>query len=302
MPCMSSVSGAAPSHSHTVIPSTFDRIGTFNSLDSPYLIADMRALVTHRQLLQDFAMRELRSRYKGSALGFWRNFAIPLLQLGVFYLLFGVLLRQRPTTSTGEQNYAVFLFVGLLPWTFFANSLGAGASSIVANGAIVKKVRLPLQLLPAASVLSSLANFLLSLIVLFAVLAIFGPRHPEGLIYLPLLVVVQIVMNLGFAYLLAAANVFFRDVQHILGILLTAWYFLTPVLFPVAIVADRPTERELLYLNPMTSVIVAYQRALLDGLPPEWERLLYSTVVALVLFVLGFWYFRRSKDTFEEAL
>ncbi len=262
----------------------------------------MRALVTHRQLLQDFAWRELRSRYKGSALGFGWNFAIPLLNLAVFYLLFGVLLGQRPKTGTGEQNYAIFLFVGLLPWTFFANSLGAGASSIIANGAIVKKVRLPLQLLPAASVLSSLANFLLSMIVLFVVLAIFGPRHPEGLLYLPLLVVIQIVMNLGFAYLLAAANVFYRDVQHILGILLTAWYFLTPVLFSVQIVADRPTERELLYLNPMTSIVVAYQRALLDGVPPEWERLAYSTLVAVVMFTLGFWYFRRSKDTFEEAL
>src|SRR5512132_1593253 len=143
------------------------------------VIADMRALVTHRQLLQDFAWRDLRSRYKGSARGFGWNFAIPLLQLGVFYLLFGVILRQRPVTGTGEQNYAVFLFVGLLPWTFFANSLGAGAASILANGAIVKKVRLPLQLRPAAGVLSSLANFLPSMIVLFAVLAIFGPRHPE---------------------------------------------------------------------------------------------------------------------------
>ena len=262
----------------------------------------MRALVTHRQLLQDFAWRELRSRYKGSALGFGWNFAIPLLNLAVFYLLFGVLLGQRPRTGTGEQNYAIFLFVGLLPWTFFASSLGSGASSIIANGAIVKKVRLPLQLLPAASVLSNLANFLLSMIVLFVVLAIFGPRHPEGLLYLPLLVVIQIVMNLGFAYLLAAANVFFRDVQHILGILLTAWYFLTPVLFSVQIVADRPTERELLYLNPMTAIVVAYQRALLDGLPPEWDRLAYSTLFAVAIFALGFWYFRRSKDSFEEAL
>ncbi len=262
----------------------------------------MRALLTHRQLLQDFAWRELRSRYKGSALGFGWNFAIPLLQLAVFYLLFGVILGQRPTTGTGEQNYAVFLFVGLLPWTFFANSLGAGASAILANGAIVKKVRMPLQLLPAASVLSSLANFLLSLVVLFAVLAIFGPRRPEGLLVIPLLVTLQIVMNLGFAYLLAAANVFFRDVQHILGVLLMAWYFLTPVLFPVAIVADRPTERELLYLNPMTAVVVSYQRALLDGLPPEWDRLGYSALVALAMFVLGFAYFRRSKAQFEEAL
>jgi len=266
------------------------------------VIADMRALVTHRQLLQDFAWRELRSRYKGSVLGFGWNFAIPLLQLAVFYLLFGVLLGVRPRTGSGEQNYAVFLFVGLLPWTFFANSLGTGATSILANGPIVKKVKLPLQLIPAASVLSSLANFLLSMVVLFAVLVIFGPRHPEGLLVLPLLLVIQIVMNLGLAYLLAAANVFFRDVQHILGILLTAWYFLTPVLFSVDIVADRPTERELLYLNPMAAVVVSYQRALLDGFAPEWERLAYSAAFAVVIFALGFAYFRRSKDQFEEAL
>ena len=262
----------------------------------------MRALFVHWDLLQQFATRDLRSRYKGSALGFGWNFAIPLLQLAVFYVLFGVLFGIRPRTSTGEQNYAVFLFVGLLPWTFFASSLTAGATAILANAAIVKKVRLPLQVLPAATVLSSLANYLLSLIVLFVVLAIFGPRHPEGLLVLPLLIALQCVMNLGFAYLFAAANVFFRDVQHILGILLTAWYFLTPVLFSVDIVADRPLERELLYLNPMTAVIVSYQRALLDGLPPDWPRLLYSGAFALVALLAGFAYFVRSKDDFEEAL
>lgn len=266
------------------------------------MIADLRTLLTQRQLLQDFAWRELRSRYKGSALGFGWNFAMPLLQLAVFYILFGVLFGIRPRTATGEQSYAVFLFVGLLPWTFFASSLSSGAASILANGAIVKKVRLPLQLLPAASVLSNLANYLLSLVVLFAVLAIFGPRNPQGLVVLPLLVALQIVMNLGFAYLFAAANVFFRDVQHILTILLTAWYFLTPVLFSVSIVANRPTEELLLYLNPMAAVIVSYQRALLDGLAPEWGRLAYSAVWAVAIFLAGFAYFRRTKDDFEEAL
>ena len=262
----------------------------------------MRELVTHRQLLQDFAWRELRTRYKGSALGFGWNFAMPLLQLVVFWILFGVLFGIRPRTATGEQSYAVFLFVGLLPWTFFSNSLGQGAASIIANGAIVKKVRLPLQLLPAASVLSALANYLLSLVVLFAVLAVFGPRHPEGLLVLPVLIAIELLLALGFAYLLAAANVFFRDVQHILTILLTAWYFLTPVLFSVTIVDDRPMEKLLLYLNPMAAVIVSYQRALLDGLPPEWDRLAYSALFGVGIFLLGFLYFERTKDEFEEAL
>jgi len=265
------------------------------------VIADLGALIERRELLGDFAWRQLRSRYKGSVLGFGWNFLIPLLQLVVFWILFGVLLGTRPRTETGEQSYEVFLFVGLLPWTFFANSLQTGAAAIVSNATIVKKVRLPLQLLPAASVLSSLANFLLSLVVLFIVLAVFGPRHPEGLLWLPLLIAVQIVMNLGLAYLLSALDVFYRDVEHILGVVLLAWYFLTPVLYPIS-VANNPTELFLLQLNPMTGVIVGYQRALLDGLPPDWPTFAYSAAVALVLFVVGFAYFRHTKDDFEAYL
>ncbi len=226
------------------------------------MLADLRVIVERRELLADFAWRELRARYKGSALGFAWNFLNPLLQLLVFWLLFGVVLGSRPRTETGEQPFAIFLFVGLLPWTFFSSSLILGAASIVSNGAIVKKVRLPVQLLPAASVLSALVNFLLSLVVLFAVLVAFGPRHPEGLPYLPLLVLVELVLGLGFAYLLAALNVFYRDVEHLLGILLL----------------------------------------LLDGLPPDWGLLAWSSAVALAVFVIGFTSFRRAKDDFESAL
>ncbi len=138
--------------------------------------------------------------------------------------------------------------------------------------------------------------------MLFGVLAVFGPRHPEGLAALPLLVLVELVLAAGFAYLLAALTVSFRDVEHILGVLLMAWYFLTPVLFSIDLVAARPTEGLLLHLNPMTSVIVGFQRALLDGTGPEWGWLAYSAVFAIVMFVLGFAVFRRSKDSFEEAL
>ena len=266
------------------------------------MLADLGALVRRRELLMDFAWRDLRARYKGSALGFAWHFVMPLSQLVVFWVLFGVLFGVRPRTETGEQPYAIFLFVGLLPWTFFATALQSGAASIVANAGIVKKVALPVQLLPASAVLSALVNFLLTLVVLFVVLAAFGPRHPEGVIYLPVLAAVQLVMGLGLAYLLAALNVFFRDVQHILSVLLMAWYFLTPILFPVSIVADRPREAMLLYLNPMTALIVGYQRALLDGLPPEWGALAYSAGFAVVAFAVGYWYFARAKDGFEAAL
>jgi len=266
------------------------------------VIADLAALYERRQLLGDFAWRELRARYKGSALGFAWNFFIPLLQLVVFTILFGVLLRTPSRTATGDQPYAIFLFAGLVPWTFFASSLQGGAASVVANGAIVKRVRMPVQLLPAASVLSALVNLVASTAVLLAVLAVFGPRHPEGLLWLPLLVAVQLVLGLGFAYVLAALNVFFRDVEHILSVILLAWYFLTPVLFPVSILADRPRELALLHLNPMTAIVVGWQRGLLDGAPPEWDALAYAAAFGVVLFVAAFAYFRRAKDGFEAAL
>ena len=114
-------------------------------------------------------------------------------------------------------------------------------------------------------------------------------------------IAVQIVMNLGLAYVLSALDVFYRDVEHILGVVLLAWYFLTPVLYPIS-VANNATELFLLQLNPMTGVIVGYQRALLDGLPPDWPTFAYSAAVALVLFVVGFAYFRRVKDDFEASL
>jgi ABC-2 type transport system permease protein len=266
------------------------------------VIADLAALYDRRELLRDFAWRELRARYKGSALGFAWNFFIPLLQLVVFTILFAVVLQTPSRTATGDHPYPVFLFVGLIPWTFFANSLQSGAASIVANGPIVKRVRMPVQLLPAASVLSALVNLGASLAVLLAVLVIFGPRHPEGLLWLPLLVLVQTVLNLGFAYALAALNVYFRDIEHILSVVLLAWYFLTPVLFPISLLAGRPRELALLELNPMTHVVVGWQRALLDGLPPDWSGLSYTAAFGAVIFVGAFLYFRRAKDGFEAAL
>ncbi|HET8568184.1 MAG TPA: ABC transporter permease [Candidatus Limnocylindria bacterium] len=266
------------------------------------MIEAARAIVARRELVLDFAWRDLRSRYKGSLLGFAWNFVIPLLQLVVFWILFGVLLETRPLTATGEKPYPIFLFVGLLPWTYFSNALQSGAASIVANAAIVKRVRMPVQLLPASALVSALANFLLGLVVVAAVLAVFGPRHPEGIVYVPLLLLVQTVLALGLAYVLAAANVFFRDIEHILGVLLMAWYFLTPVLFPISVVGDRPAARALLELNPMTGVIVGWQRALLDGLPPEPGPLLWSLAVGTLLLIGGFAYFTRAKDDFEAAL
>lgn len=269
------------------------------------MIADIRELYERRQLLQDFAWRELRARYKGSVLGFAWNFLNPLLQLAVYWLLFGVLLRVRVVNALGQEpayGYAVFLFTGLLPWTLFASAVQGGANSVLANASLVKKVRIPLAILPAAANLSSLVNFALSLVVLAAVVLVAGVPPHATLVLVPLLVAVQLVFSLGLAYLLAALAVFFRDVLHILGILLTLWYFLTPVIFPLEAFAERPTAYLLLHLNPMTPLIAGYQRVILDGVQPEWGWLLYSLAVALLILWLGSAFYRRTSPSFEEEL
>lgn len=269
------------------------------------MVAEVRELYAHRQLLQDFAWRELRARYKGSLFGFAWNFLNPLLQLLVYYLLFGVLLKVRVVNAVGETpayGYAIFLFVGLLPWTFFASAVQGGANSVLANGSLVKKVRIPLAILPAASNLSSLVNFALSLLVLAVVLVVAGVPVQPTLAVVPVLVAVQLLFSLGLAYFLAALAVFFRDVLHILGVLLTLWYFLTPVIFPLESFADRPREYLLLHLNPMTPLIGGYQRAILDGIQPEWAWVLYSLAFAVLALLIGFSFYRRTSPAFEEEL
>ena len=269
------------------------------------MLADITQLYAHRQLLSDFAWRELRARYKGSLFGFAWNFLNPLLQLLVYYLLFGVVLRVRLVSALGQENppygYAVFLFTGLLPWTFFANSLQGGASAVLANAGLVKKVRLPLQILPAATVLSSLVNFLLSLVVLAVVVLVAGVPPHATLVFVPLLIAIEVVLALGFAYALGALAVFFRDTLHILGIGLTLWYFLTPVIFSLESIAN-PTYSFLLHLNSMTPLITGYQRVILDGVAPEWVWVAYSAAFAALVFVIGFALYRRLSVAFEEAL
>lgn len=269
------------------------------------MVGQLADLYTHRQLLGDFAWREIRARYKGSLLGFAWNFLNPLLQLLVYWLLFGVLLRIRVVDAFGGDppyGYAVFLFTGLLPWTFFASSLLGGAGSVLNNANLVKKVRLPLAVLPASTVLAALVNFLLSLIVLAVVLVVANIELRATLLLLPVLLAVQLVLCLGFAYLLAALGVFFRDVLHILGILLTLWYFLTPIIFPLESFRDRTTAYLMLHLNPMTPVITGYQRVILDGAMPKWEWLGYSLGVGVVVLVLGLFIYHRSSPSFEEEL
>lgn len=264
------------------------------------MVSDLKQLVEYRDLLRTLVSKDIRSRYKGSVLGFAWNFTIPLLQLFVFWLLFGMIFKIEPP---GDYPFALFLFTGLLPWNFLADSLTGGATSITANANLVKKIYFPLQVLPLTSVLSRFVNLLLSLVVLGVVVLAFRVGFSWYLLLLPVPLIVQIVFVSSFAYILACANVFYRDVQHILGILLMAWMYVTPILYPISLVKDRAGwAAGLINLNPATGIITAYQSLILDHRAPDWTWLGYSAAVALAVFIAGFYMFNRFKFRFEEEV
>lgn len=264
------------------------------------MFSNLKQLVEYRELLRTLVSKDIRSRYKGSILGFAWNFAIPLLQLLVFWILFGIIVRVEPP---GDYPFALFLFTGLLPWNFLANSLNGGTMSVVGNANLVKKIYFPLQVLPLTAVLSQFISLLLGLIVLAVVVLAFGVGFSPWLLVVVLILAVQLVFNAGLAFLFACTNVFYRDVQHILGIVVMAWMYVTPILYPISLVLGKaPWADTAIHLNPMTGIITAYQSTILDHRAPDWFWFGYSVGASLALFMIGFAVFNRYKSRFEEEV
>lgn len=255
----------------------------------------IRELYAYREMIFSLVRRDLKGRYKGSALGFLWTFINPLLQLGVYTLVFSVIMRN------GIKDYYLFLFVALIPWIFFSTSLSGGSSCIWAQKDMVKKIYFPREILPISFVTSQFVNMLLSLMVVFVVLIVSGKGlNPIALLYLPVIMLVEYLMALSVAMLSSAITVYLRDVEYILGIITMAWQFLSPVMYSV----DQVPEQMVPFfnLNPMTPVIVAYRDILYYGEPPKLSTLLHAVIFGIVVLVIGIVVFGKLKRHFAEEL
>lgn len=253
-----------------------------------------------RELLLNLTLRELRGKFKRSALGWLWSVVNPLAMIGIYALVFGVFFNVAvPTGDPSDlRSYALFLVCALLPWTFLTNSLNGMVSSIVANEGLVKKVYFPRWVLPAASALAWLSSFGVELLVLGGVLLVAGNLIIPWVPVVLALMALQLGFALGLGLVLSSANAYFRDVQHFLAILLNIWFYATPILYPIDL-PPRTYEvggisvpvRRLLELNPMTSFVDAY-RDLLYHLRspslPEWLTLLGITTASLIVGTLVF--------------
>lgn len=255
----------------------------------------VKELYAYRQMVVSLVRKELRGRYKGSVLGFMWTFINPLLQLMVYTLVFSVLLRSP------IEKYYLFLFVALVPWIFFSSSLTGGASSILAQKDMVKKIYFPREVLPISFVTTAFVNMLLCFIVIFGVVFVSGTGvNPVALLYLPAIMVIEYLMALGIAMVSSAITVYFRDMEHILGIVSMVWMYMTPIMYDVSIVPSK--LQQFFYLNPMTSVIIAYRDILYYNQIPHISTLVNALVFGIIVMLLGFVVFGRLQKNFAEEL
>jgi ABC-type polysaccharide/polyol phosphate export permease len=245
----------------------------------------------YRELIWALALKELKIRYKRSALGFLWALLNPALLMLILTLVFSTISR-----GLGIQYYSIFLMSTLLPWTFFSQTLSYAVDSIVGNGALIKKVRLPKLVFPVAALVSNIINFLLSLIPLLLLIA--GMRFPMHWtwVYLPVPLLGLTMFALGMGFLVAALNVFYRDMAHIVQIVLSAWFYFSPILFSLDFIS--PHSRWILRLNPMVYVLNGFRLAIYYGLLPSMASVTASLVVGVAALVIGFTVFRRYQKLF----
>jgi homopolymeric O-antigen transport system permease protein len=256
-------------------------------------------LIRYRSLIQSLVARELKARYRGSVLGFVWSFINPLLLLLVYSFVFTTVI---PNKTEGVQPYALFMFCGLLPWTWFSSSLSEAAGSLISSGNLIKKVLFPAEVLPIVSVLANMVHFVFGLLILVPCLIYYGRLQVSpALLWFPVTMLVQVVFTAGLALMLAALTVHFRDIRDLLANVLMLWLFATPIIYPWF--QENVRRFKLLFdLNPFTHLAISYQEILFYGPVGHWKWLLALGVASIGVFLAGYALFDRLRDSFAEVV
>lgn len=255
----------------------------------------IKEIYRYREMIISLVRKGLRGRYKGSVLGFLWTFINPLLQLIVYTLVFSNIMR------VDIEKFYLFLFVALVPWMFFSSSITGGASSIISEGNLIKKIYFPRQILPISYVTTAFINMIFSFVIVLLAVILGGIGISfKALLYLPIIMIVEYILALGIAMLTSALTVYFRDLEYILGIVAMAWMYLTPVMYNVDMV---PKDLSFLfYLNPMTSITIAYRDILYYKQVPQLTTLFQAFVLGVVVLIIGSISFHVLQKRFVEEL
>lgn len=264
----------------------------------------LQALWSFRELIRNLVARDLKIRYKNSILGIIWSLLNPLLMMIVFTTVFTIM------RNEAIENYPVFILVGLLPWQFFANSVMGATSSVVGNAHLINKVHFPREILVISGVLSNLVNFLIALLILIPILILFKINVTPWILLLPVMILIQVIFTLGIGFIVATANVFYRDVQMIMEVVLLAGFFLTPVFYSINILPrsymlagfSLDIWQLTYYLNPMASIIANYRVIIFNGAPPAFDFLVRTFLTACLFLSVGLFIFYRYNTQFSEEV
>jgi lipopolysaccharide transport system permease protein len=260
----------------------------------------LRELPRHFDLISSLARREIAARYKGSVLGIVWAVLTPVVTIAMFTLIFAGLFGARFGAGGSVWEFALYLFCGLLPWGAFQEAVQASSQKIVSQANLVKRVVFPLEILPVAQSLASLATQLFGTIALLIMALIIQRTLHPTILWLPVLILPQLLVTFGAAWLVASLGVFLRDIVQGIALLLMVWMYLTPIIYPETIVPQH--LRPYINANPFTYLIRSYRNIMLDGRAPDWRGLAYFTGFGLIVFIFGYWWFARTRKNFADVI
>jgi ABC-2 type transport system permease protein len=268
----------------------------------------VRDLLRYRELLVNLVRKELRVKYKNSVLGFAWSMLNPALYLVIFYIVFTKFL------GASIPSFPIYLLSGLLAWNLWSASLGGSVAALLGNANLVTKVYFPREILPLSTIGASLIHFFFQFVVLLMALVVFRyPVSVDALILIPAALLIELVLLVGISLIVSVLNVYFRDVQHLLELVLLAWFWMTPIVYQAWVVQQKGSTLFRIYmLNPMTSIVLAFQRGIYgqrkgvlpDGATFAWylRNLGIVAIFAVALVALGWSIFRRLESRLAEEL
>jgi lipopolysaccharide transport system permease protein len=249
-----------------------------------------------RELLWALTLREIQIRYRQSVLGIGWAVLQPLAMMLVFTLIFSVLLK---VPSDGVP-YPVFSYSALTFWTFFSGSLTRAIPSVEANEALIKKIYFPREFFPISSVLSAIFDLAIAFVIFLIIMAYYHTPFTLNILYVVPLVLIQTVFTIGVCLFASALNVYYRDVKYALGLIVSLWMYATPIIYPMSLIPERFWKFYL--LNPMTGLIESYRNVLVKGIAPQLFYVGIAAAGAVLLFVLGYFYFKRIEMSFADVV
>lgn len=251
-------------------------------------------LYNYRELIKTSVKKDIGGKYKHSFLGVLWSFINPLLQIAVYAIIFPLIIRNN------IPNYTVFMVCGLIPWNYFSTVINRASFTMIENGNIIKKVYFPREILPLSVVTSETVNFFISTIIIICFTLAYGMGLTPYILLYPLVAVVQYVLLIGVSFIVSSVTVYFRDLQHFIGVLLQLFFYATPIVYSIETIPEN--FRWILEINPMTYIIEAYRDIFYNQTMPDMKMLGVILIIGIILCVVGYLIFNKLQKRFAEEL